>query len=98
MPKPSFNHNEVDINSEENYANYNTPKRANPHPPVVHGTPALNSPPKTYFGLLPGSLRGTFLGNREGRSLGFQVLKIERDESLKCYSAIIARLVQSQDC
>ena len=77
MPKPSFNHNEVDINSEENDANYNTPKRANP--PVVHGTPALNSPPKTYFGLLPGSLRGTFLGNREGRSLGFQVLKIERD-------------------
>ena len=69
--------------------NCNTPRRQI-QPSVIYGTPALMSPPKHYFGLVPGSLKTTFLGNRAGSSLVFQILKIEKDESLKCFRARIS--------
>ena len=89
-PKPMFNdNNESSVGaSQEPETNGNTPRRR--MPPVVYGTPAIMSPPETYFGLRPGSLKTTFLGNVDGSSLVFQVLKIEKDESLKCFRARIS--------
>ena len=88
LPRPTFNDNVEIVTTSQEETNFNTPNRKNP--PVVYGTPAQVSPPKTYFGLLPGSLKKTFLGNKEGSSLVFQVLKIERDDSLKCFRARIS--------
>ena len=47
--------------------NYNTPAKgpsARQPPLVIHGTPALASPPKTYFGMVPGSLRKSCFPSR----------------------------------
>ena len=53
IPKPSFNHNYEEIEHEEDILNCNTPQRRI-QPSVIYGTPALMSPPKHYFGLVPG--------------------------------------------
>ena len=73
--------------------NYNTPAKgpsATQPPLVIQGTPALASPPKTYFGMVPGSLRKAFLGNLDGSSLVFQVIAIEKLPAMNCYRASLS--------
>ena len=48
-------------------------------PVVIHGTPALASPPKSLSGLIPGSLKKTFLGNLDGSSLVFQLVDLQKN-------------------
>ena len=74
---------ENDVNDDNNC---NTPaKFSRKHGPVVYGTPAMSSPPKTYFGMVPGSLKGAFLGNLSGSSLVFQLISIQWAGQLNCY-------------
>ena len=74
---------ENDVNDDNNC---NTPaKFSQKHGPVVYGTPAMSSPPKTYFGMVPGSLKGAFLGNLSGSSLVFQLISIQWAGQLNCY-------------
>ena len=40
---------------------------------------------KTYFGMVPGSLKGAFLGNLSGSSLVFQLISIQWAGQLNCY-------------
>ena len=73
-------------NIYENDDNFNTPaKFSRKNGPVIYGTPAVSSPPKTYFGMVPGSLRGAFLGNQNGSSLVFQLVAIQHANQLNCY-------------
>ena len=73
-------------NIYENDDNFNTPaKFSRKNGPVIYGTPAVSSPPETYFGMVPGSLRGAFLGNLNGSSLVFQLVSIQHANQLNCY-------------
>ena len=52
LPKPTF-HESGNANTETVDSQGNTPVR---NPLVIYGTPSKRSPPRTYFGLVPGSL------------------------------------------
>ena len=86
-------HETVASNSNEvpNDQNLNTPvKFTRSKGPVVYGTPARFSPPKTYFGMVPGNLRGSFLGNLSGSSLVFQLVGIQHASQLNCYRVTLS--------
>ena len=106
-----FEDSEEDINDDEVQENINdnsissdedcnTPARIENeerYPNVIFGTPARRLPPKTYFGLVPGSLKNTYLGNLAGNSLVFQILKIEKSNSLRVYKATISDGIKMSD-
>ena len=72
--------------------NDNTPMKQPAHslPVVIHGTPALASPPKSLGGLIPGSLKKTFLGNLDGSSLVFQLVDLQKKSEMNCYAATLS--------